>query len=610
MRLKQLKIHNYRSIKDLEVECLPMVVLIGPNNHGKSNVLKALEFGLSNVKPEREDLFAHCGENDCELWVEMTFHELTEQEKTTFRRYVLLYDTICIRKTARFGEDNVEVGLNGYVDQPHEEWLHTENAGNYISRDAFNQTPLKDLVPSSGRLSKTVVENAQQQYIQEHRDELEFIRTLETSPLLGQKNVAEGILPDFYLLPAVSDLSDEIKVKSSTTFGKLLNRVIDEMTKSDERFINAQNLLIEAAKSINDRDDENHPLTLLEQSIQEELGTWGAKLKIELSSPEMEKLFELGTNVRIDDGVETAAHRKGHGLQRAFILAIVRAWAKILHLPNKEVDREAIVPRRRSDSLIFAIEEPEIFLHPHAQRALAKTLRQIASADDYQVFVCTHSTHFIDMDYYKEIVIINKNTPFEGSFARQCKRDLFTGEDVDERKKRFHMAEWVNPDRAEMFFAKKVVFVEGETEKVVIPYLAEKIGKDATEVTLIDCGAKHNLPLYMTIANAFEIPYAVVHDEDPLPNPIPGDWDENKRIQRQKTFNLNKQIQRSVNQDIGRVFMIPKDFERHCGVSKNQSEKMGKALAALDHFSQCDLSTVPQILRDMVNWMASDGQTA
>jgi putative ATP-dependent endonuclease of OLD family len=609
MRLKRLKIHNYRSIKYLEMECLPIVVLIGPNNHGKSNVLKALEFGLSSVKPEREDLFAHCSDDDSEFWVEMTFHELTEQERNTFQRYVLPDDTVCFRKTARFGEENVEVVLNGYVDQPCEEWLYTENAGNYTSRDAINQTPLKDLVPSSGHLTRRNVEEAQQQYIDEHKNELKFQKMLESGPLLGQKNVAEGILPDFYLLPAVSDLSDEIKVKSSTTFGKLLNRVIGEMTKSDERFIKAQNLLKEVEKSINERDNDDHPLTVLEQSIQSEMGTLDAKLKIEMISPEMEKLFELGTNVKIDDGVETAAHRKGHGLQRMVILALVRAWAKILHLPSKEEDREALVPRKRSDSLIFAIEEPEIFLHPHAQRALAETLRQISKANRHQVFVCTHSTHFIDMDHYKEIVIINKNTPFEGSFARQCKQDLFTGEDANERKKRFHMAEWVNPDRAEMFFAKKVIFVEGETEKVIMPYLAEKMGKDVTEVTLIDCGAKHNLPLYITIANAFGIHYAVVHDEDPLPNPIPGDWDENKRIQRERTFKLNKQIQRLVNQDIGRVFMIPEDFERHCGISRNQSEKMGKALAALDHFSQSDFTSIPQILRDIIHWMASNGKT-
>jgi len=47
MRIQRLRIHNYRSIRDLEMECLPLVTLLGPNNHGKSNLLAAFEFCLS-----------------------------------------------------------------------------------------------------------------------------------------------------------------------------------------------------------------------------------------------------------------------------------------------------------------------------------------------------------------------------------------------------------------------------------------------------------------------------------------------------------------------------------------------------------------------------------
>jgi putative ATP-dependent endonuclease of OLD family len=78
MRLKRLKVHNYRSIRDLDMECQTMVKLLGPNNHGKSNLLLALEFGLStSAKPTEADFFAH--REDEQLWVEMTFCELTDQ---------------------------------------------------------------------------------------------------------------------------------------------------------------------------------------------------------------------------------------------------------------------------------------------------------------------------------------------------------------------------------------------------------------------------------------------------------------------------------------------------------------------------------------------------
>lgn len=604
MRIKSLRIHNYRSIRDLELECWPMVTLLGPNNHGKSNLLSALEFGLStSAKPVEQDFFAYRDSNDNELWIEMTFHELTEQEKNTFKRYVLFDDTICIRKTARLTTNGIEVTYNGYVEQPNEEWLQAEKAADYTSRDQISGTPLKDLVPQTGRLTKTNIVEAQQKYIQAHKGELTFKRTLEQEPLLGQKNVAGGILPEFYLIPAVRDLTDEIKVKATTTFGRLLNRAVSEMAQRDPRFVEARKRLEEVVASLNTRDAEegrSNQLAELEKSIEEELQSWGVKVNIEVTPPELERLFELGTDIHLNDGVETSADRKGHGLQRAMMFALLRLWAKFIR-SDRQMDTEAqVTPRKQSDSVIFAMEEPELFLHPHAQRKLSASLREIAETAEHQVFVCTHSTHFVNVERYKEIAIITKENPQEGSRARQCTCELFEGNDLAERKKRFHMAQWINPDRGEMFFAKRVVFVEGETEKVIFPFLAEKLGMFDPEVSIIDCGSKHNLPLYMEIANAFKIPYLVIHDEDPLPDPIPNDWDENKKREKRRTFELNSEIANLAKEQGAQVEILSPDFEGVSGVPRSQGEKKGKALAALDYFDSLEISQIPKQLQDLV----------
>jgi CRISPR-associated exonuclease Cas4 len=581
-----------------------MVTLLGPNNHGKSNLLSALEFGLStSAKPVEQDFFAYRDSNDNELWIEMTFHELTEQEKNTFKRYVLFDDTICIRKTARLTTNGIEVTYNGYVEQPNEEWLQAEKAADYTSRDQISGTPLKDLVPQTGRLTKTNIVEAQQKYIQAHKGELTFKRTLEQEPLLGQKNVAGGILPEFYLIPAVRDLTDEIKVKATTTFGRLLNRAVSEMAQRDPRFVEARKRLEEVVASLNTRDAEegrSNQLAELEKSIEEELQSWGVKVNIEVTPPELERLFELGTDIHLNDGVETSADRKGHGLQRAMMFALLRLWAKVIR-SDRQMDTEAqVTPRKQSDSVIFAMEEPELFLHPHAQRKLSASLREIAETAEHQVFVCTHSTHFVNVERYKEIAIITKENPQEGSRARQCTCELFEGNDLAERKKRFHMAQWINPDRGEMFFAKRVVFVEGETEKVIFPFLAEKLGMFDPEVSIIDCGSKHNLPLYMEIANAFKIPYLVIHDEDPLPDPIPNDWDENKKREKWRTFELNSEIANLAKEQGAQVEILSPDFEGVSGVPRSQGEKKGKALAALDYFDSLEISQIPKQLQDLV----------
>jgi len=283
------------------------------------------------------------------------------------------------------------------------------------------------------------------------------------------------------------------------------------------------------------------------------------------------------------------------------MFALLRAWAKTLREEKSSRGQEGPAPRKQSDSVIFAMEEPELFLHPHAQRRLATTLREIAETPSHQLFICTHSTHFVDLEHYKEVAIITKHSPEKGTCVRQCVNELFEGDDIDERKKRFHMAQWINPDRGEMFFAKRVIFVEGETEKVVLPYLAKKLGVFDPDISIIDCGSKHNLPLYIAIGKAFEIQYFVIHDEDPLPDPIPDEWNEDKREARKRTFELNDHIKNLVEAPFGQVEMLSPDFEWVSGVSKSQGEKKGKPLAALDHFAALDQSKIPDRLLQVVH---------
>ncbi len=337
----------------------------------------------------------------------------------------------------------------------------------------------------------------------------------------------------------------------------------------------------------------------LSKVIESELKDWQVKVNIEVAPPALEKLFELGTDVHLDDGVRTTADRKGHGLQRAMMFALLRSWAAALRKKRNSASEGEITARRQSDSVIFAMEEPELFLHPQAQRQLSASLKEISKTPEHQVFICTHSTHFVDLTHYREIVIINKDNSASGSHVRQCTQELFEGDDVHDKKKRFHMAHWINPDRGELFFARRVVFVEGETEKVMIPFIAKMMNLLDPGVSIIDCGAKHNLPLYVAIANAFKMQYLVVHDEDPLPDQTPNEWDQNKRQSKMKTFELNQTIADIVDPGLGKIKMLCPDFESECGVSRRQGNRKGKPLAALDHFDGRSIEEIPVVLKNL-----------
>ena len=583
MKITSIEIHNFRSIRNCRLSCRDMLVLLGQNNHGKSNIIGALDFALNSTKPNIDDLSAFAEPDDETIWVEVTFGRLTDQEKTTWRKYVQADDTFCFRKTASIDDEGrANVKYNGYVSEPNEEWLKADNAGNYARRDLVSKTPLSSYVPESGRIGKPKIETAQKQYIEDHRADLTFSVALEEGPLLGQKNVAKGVLPEFFFVPAVRDLSDESKVRNTALFGKLLTYAVKEMASRYSLFHSIEERLEKLVNVLNagpETKDRPQQLIDLESSIQQELAEWDVRVSVEVTPPDISKIFELGTEIHIDDGLKTLAKRKGHGLQRAVIFGLMKAWARVMR--GSDAADGSIAARKASESVIFAIEEPELFLHPQAQRTFNKALRVLSKGSNSQVIVSSHSTHFVDLDDYRGIALIRKQSVEEGTISVQCTEDLFEGE--ADRKRRFHMATWVNPDRGEMLFARRVAFVEGETEKLVFPFLANKMGCHSEDVSIIDCGSKYNIPLYVAIAKAFHLNYIIVHDQDSLSNP--------------SSQKLNTKIRELVG-ETGSVTVLRPDFEE-CGQVPGNTGK-GKALAALDHFNSISADQIPRQLADAI----------
>ena len=54
MKITHLTIHNYRSVQHVELEVPEMLVLLGPNNHGKSNILTPLELLFRRLQSQHQ----------------------------------------------------------------------------------------------------------------------------------------------------------------------------------------------------------------------------------------------------------------------------------------------------------------------------------------------------------------------------------------------------------------------------------------------------------------------------------------------------------------------------------------------------------------------------
>lgn len=235
-----------------------------------------------------------------------------------------------------------------------------------------------------------------------------------------------------------------------------------------------------------------------------------------MSLPNLETVFG-GAKIYADDGIRTTIESKGHGLQRTMIFTILRAYAELSHdLKAGEMANER--------STIFAIEEPELYLHPQFQRTLMALFRRIASGSD-QIFYSTQSSLFVNIEHFDEICIVRREGVSDEKSTQPMQ--LSVGaliDDLQNRKGikatengiREQYAHVFSPIVNEGFFADKVIIVEGASEVYSIPEYALAMGwdLDRENVSVIPAGGKGPIDRLLRIFTGFGIPAYVVFDGD------------------------------------------------------------------------------------------------
>jgi CRISPR-associated exonuclease Cas4 len=588
MRLRYFKAERYRSLKEFEIDVDNFMVLLGENNCGKSNFFYALGLFLSaTVRAVNDNCFFN---NNSEEPIVLTacFKQLTaaeleklgpwtvEDELTVSKEYVL--------------EESGKVAVNYYalMKTPEESWLN-EDFEDYNNREVISQLPIVEFLPESGRITKEIYKQAISRFKSQYPDRVRYRVERRKNPG-GYKQVLDGYLPELHLVPAVQEATEETKTTSTSLLGRLLGVVVHRITQFNPAFRELKQTIDRIKEVIEGKSPEEKMTEIkeLEDSIQKALSVWDVKVNVHVNPPDLDRLFQLGTNVVLDDGLPTSVECKGHGLQRSLIFALMRVWALE---SKKHLTSESGILRERSN--IFAFEEPELFLHPQICRATYEALKEISKTD--QVLLCTHSSHFVSMEDYRSLSLIKKLSHLEGTKALRVTTDLFEGD--EDRKQRFNMIRYFNPDRNEVFFARKVILVEGATEKFVIPLIARRMGIFNHSVSLVDCGGKFNLTLYMKVLNAFRVPYLVAYDEDPIPEELkPG---ESKYSEAKRLFDENALIEAECNSEFAKAYKATGEFEDILGISKSRAEKVGKPYTAVEHYSN-DSNNIPELLKSIV----------
>jgi predicted ATP-dependent endonuclease of OLD family len=217
----------------------------------------------------------------------------------------------------------------------------------------------------------------------------------------------------------------------------------------------------------------------------------------------------------------------GQGLQRHLIYTLIKLSAKYKEIPVKKEKKEF-----SPDFTLILFEEPEAFLHPAQQEILNLSLGEIASAENQQVLISTHSSHFVskNTDDIPSLLKLTKNEVEtliyqidknalqdilkENKELKKILGDESTGKDIELESIRYYL--WLDPDRCCSFFADIVLICEGLSEKALIDCLVKekKINFKSRRVYILNAAGKYDIHRYMNLFGKLGIEHSVLYDGD------------------------------------------------------------------------------------------------
>ncbi len=480
MYISGINIKNYRNFKDLNVEFNHgLNVIIGHNNSGKTNLIKALQLVLNRNFKEKPSIDDFCKKiNDYAIppSIEISLFIKEHEDKPDDKNVV--YDWL-IKDSPEY------VAQLTYVfelpTKNHEDYkTQIENCKN--DDGLFNQEKCLKLI-SKKYLSKYVS------------------RIYGGLPSKQEKADSENLDRfDFQFLDAIRDAERQMFYGNNTLLRDVLNYFLDYDLTNGQGF---ENLSAENIQALKQREDEFNEKSkeLLEiligridrdkilQYSSETGADKGGNPNFDAEITEQELLFALRLIVE-KGGFKLPIKNNGLGYNNLLFIALILAKMQ-MESSNFMGDNAKVFP-------VLTIEEPEAHLHPSMQSKFLKFLNSNTQAR--QIFITSHSTHItsaIDLD---SIICLYENT--EKSIAVGYPGKVFSNSTADNNSK-IYVQRFLDATKSNMLFADKLIFVEGLAEQLLIPCFAQHLGLEdsliSNHVSIISVDSrtfKHFLKLF------------------------------------------------------------------------------------------------------------------
>lgn len=499
MKIQKIVIHNLRSIKHQEMYLEDYSLLIGENNAGKSNVIRALRIFYEEEKFNEAVDFPKFLTDDDDSWLEIEY------------------------KTTQSEQDGLK---DNY-----------KSADNILRIRKFLKSKNKDVVKA----------NQSNIYAYENGK-------LSANLFYGAKNISQSKLGSIIFIPELSKIDDNMKLSGPSPLRNMINFVVKKIVEKSPSYTS----LNKAFEGFNnnfkiEESDDGFSIKELTQSINAEMSSWNVELGFNINSVKADDLIKNLLSHNVKDGnldwQTVSIDSFGQGLQRHLIYVLIRLSTNYENV--KVSEKKEFAP----DFNLILFEEPEAFLHPSQQETMNMGLLDLASRENHQILITTHSPIFVskNIDKLSSLIKVKRDgetklfqlskAHIEELFSEnnglfeKCKKmlsdpsvpDLLkktirnknlalenSGDEKEFEKEAFRYSLWVDGERAASFFSKHVIICEGASEKVFIDLLLKTEWTDLFKkhVYILDAMGKFNIHRYMNLFGRLGIKHSILLDKD------------------------------------------------------------------------------------------------
>lgn len=474
MKITKVEINNFRALENfvLAIE-EDLSVIIGKNNTGKTSLLSILDRFLGESKSSFE------------------FHDFNKKylaSKFPFNQEGVLsaeeYDPFYISLTM-----HIEYNETDYIGNLAKLFMSLDPKDKtaiirfeYVMTYELYLSAVKDYATycsKAGKKKRTIREYIEKNHSKYFKQIIKSVNPADTEEYveIKEKSDIQRII-NFKYIKAIRDVSnlDEAKAKSQT-----LSKLAVKYCEARRQETLDESLLDDVLKESDVKLDQSYKKIFKDVITDIERFSYG-KEEAKISVKSM-----LSASTLIKENANVVYSKETEFLPEEYNgLGYMNLFAMIFYI-NIQIDEFRKITKASqtpSDINLLYIEEPEAHTHPQMQYVFIKNIqaklqegRKGKEGEDeinLQMILSSHSSHIVSQSDFEKIKFFyRENDAIYSKNLSDLKTEMIDSGDDGENRFRF-LKQYLTLERSELFFADKVLFVEGDTERILINAMMQK----------------------------------------------------------------------------------------------------------------------------------------